>query len=35
MLVLQELLLEAFPDALLMLFRSENKGKLILEVAEA
>jgi NADPH-dependent curcumin reductase CurA len=27
--------LESFPDALLMLFRSENKGKLILEVAEA
>ena len=27
--------LDAFPDALLMLFRGENKGKLILEVAEA
>jgi NADPH-dependent curcumin reductase CurA len=27
--------IEAFPDALLMLFRGENKGKLILEVAEA
>lgn len=27
--------LDAFPEALVMLFRGENKGKLILEVAEA